>query len=336
MAFFQGLNSQVERDSALAAALSGLKIQDKPAERKEQKTNTNEKVTTTYNSLQSIQNSLLVPEKIVLWKKCASDLATQKIRKLGPKDVMKLSENLAAVAEFVYDLDLSYRTVSPQLMQFIARSFPNLRKINLSHCLIENDAIIPMQAFTKLEECDFSSTFLTGSTFDKLPRGIRRLKLCGCYKLTDASIAKLQDMQLEECDLSWTDITGSELDKLSRGIKKLNLRGCKNLTDAAIAKLQGMQLEECQFCETPITGSEFDKLSRGIKNLDLYHCERLVDAAIAKLAGMQLEECDLSWTEITGSELDKLSQGMKQLNLSKCNNLTADAKLQGMSAKIVR
>jgi len=213
----------------------------------------------------------------------------------------------------------------------------------------------------RLKELDLSFTYVTGSTFKQLYRGIQVLFLESCERLTDAGVHGLGEavddegqvlqtpMLLQELDMSKTGIKGETLFALNRGMKKIRLRWCKNLTDDGVRGLgmraarngrtirEAMTLEECDLSGTPIAGSTLWTLDRGIKIMTLTACQKLQDEGVQGLGrivnargevtqeAMQLEQLKMGGTHIEGKALQTLYDGIIRLELTYCERLTDEA-----------
>jgi hypothetical protein len=233
--------------------------------------------------------------------------------------------------ELINSLDLSSCSITPQIIEMIAKNFPHITELCLEGCIISDNEIRYLAAFTELQRLDLSNTTIEGTTLAFLPRSLSFLSLQDCVNLKENFIQNLTNSSIECLNISGAKIRGKYFSALPATLKIFDLAACPNIADQsleALSKLRLLQKLDLSFVD--IFGTYFKKLPRSLQTLLLVGCQQIGDQAISALSHTALEELRVGETAITGKCFAFLPETLRYLAANDCKKLDETA-LQGLA-----
>ena len=188
----------------------------------------------------------------------------------------------------VTDLDLKNQKLSLERLQEITRCFPNLEKLSLSLCDIDDRGVAALCKFSSLKTLSLQgNSRVTGATFDTLPRTLESLTASQCT-LDDQAIGALSSLSrlVSLTIFNNPGIEGTTLDLLPQSLKSLSLAHC-SVGDQELLKLKLLKSLQKLDCtgNKKLVSPQIGQLSPTIQWLSLARCS-LSQSAVGQIQSL--------------------------------------------------
>jgi len=264
-------------------------------------------------------------------------------------DSLLTGDKKAKVGEFelsIHDLekiealDLQRSNISAENLNFLLKTAPSLRTIDLNLCQSLNKKLeISTESLAGLEKIVLSGSNISAENLDILLKGapnLRTIQLGRCQSLSE----KLELAPESLARLEYIDLCGSNISRENLGILlkpapnlwKINLCHCQSLSEKLeLAPESLSHLGEIGLSFSNISAENLGILLKAapyLWKIDLTHCQSLSEKLeLSPGSFTLLEEIVLSGSNISRENLDlilKNAPKLRKIDLGQCKNLGAD------------